>query len=75
MIQHLKNMTNETLFIEWIDPSDEAIKYFKHLDYNKNTVENSYNYENFISELKRNFNSVEELGETRNTRKLFKASI
>ena len=75
MIQHLKNMTNETLFIEWIDPSDEAIKYFKHLDYNKNTIENSYNYENFISELKRNFNSVEELGETRNTRKLFKASI
>ncbi len=75
MILCLKNMTNQTLFIEWIDPADEAVKYFKHLEYNKSTVEDSYNYENFISELKQNFNSVEEIGNTRNTRKLFKANI
>jgi len=75
MIQFLKNITNETLFIEWIDPSDEAIKYFKHLDYNKSMIKDSYNYENFMSELKKNFHSIEELGKTRDTRKLFKASV
>ena len=75
MILCLKNMTNETLFIEWIDPSDEAVQYFKHLDYNKKMVDDSYNYKNFISELNTNFTSVEEIGETRTTRKLFKADI
>ena len=68
-------MTNEVLFIEWIDPSDEAIKYFKHLDYNKSLVDNSYNYESFISELNKNFASVKMIGDTRNTRKIFKATI
>ena len=72
MISCLKKMTREVLFIEWIDPSDEAIKYFKHLDYNKKTSDNSYNYENFISELNKNFTSVEMIGKTRNTRKIFK---
>ena len=71
----LKNMTNEVLFVEWIDPSDEAIKYFKHLDYNKNIVDNSYNYESFMSELNKNFTSVEMIGNTRDTRKIFKATI
>ena len=68
-------MTNEVLFVEWIDPSDEAIKYFKHLDYNKKLVDDSYNQESFISELNKNFTSVEMIGNTRNTRKIFKATI
>ena len=75
MIAFLKRITGETLFVEWIDPSDGAIQYFKHLDYNKKNTDNSYNYENFISELNKKFGSVEMIGETRNTRKLFKASI
>tara|TARA_B100002052_G_C15854545_1_gene586792 strand:+ start:767 stop:1492 length:726 start_codon:yes stop_codon:yes gene_type:complete len=74
MISLLRNMTKEVLFIEWIDTSDEAIKYFKHLDYNKKNTDQSYNYENFIFELNKQFSSVEMIGETRNTRKLFKAN-
>ena len=75
MILCLKKMTNEVLFVEWIDPSDEAIKYFKHLDYNKNMVDDSYNQESFMSELNKNFTSVEIIGSTRDTRKIFKATI
>ena len=75
MIRFLKKITKEVLFIEWIDPSDEAIKYFKHLDYNKSMVDDSYNYESFISELNKNFTSVKMIGNTRDTRKIFKASI
>ena len=75
MISLLKRMTGEILFIEWIDPSDEAIKYFKHLEYNKKNIKESYNYENFISALNKNFTSVEIIGKTRTTRKLFKATV
>ena len=75
MISFLREITTEVLFIEWIDPDDEAIKYFKHLDYNKKNIEESYTYENFILELNKNFNSVNIIGETRSTRKLFKATI
>ena len=74
MISLLRNMTKEVLFIEWIDTSDEAVKYFKHLDYNKKNTDQSYNYENFIFELNKQFSSVEMIGKTRNTRKLFKAN-
>ena len=75
MISLLRKMTKEVLFIEWIDPSDEAIKYFKHLEYNKKNTDQSYNYENFIFELNKKFSSVEMIGETRSTRKIFKANI
>ena len=75
MILYLKNMTREILFIEWIDPSDEAIKYFNHLNYNRTESDNSYNYENFISELNKNFTLVEMIGKTRETRKIFKATV
>ena len=75
MISFLKSITTEVLFIEWIDPTDEAIKYFKHLDYNKKDIKQSYNYENFILELNKNFTSIEMIGKTRSTRKLFKATI
>ena len=75
MIAFLRDLTKETLFIEWIDPEDEAIKYFKHLDYNKQSTDESYNYHNFISELNKRFNLVEMIGETRSTRKIFKASV
>ena len=75
MILFLKKLTNKVLFVEWIDPSDEAIKYFNHLDYNKSMVDDSYNYESFLSELNKNFTSVEMIGKTRTTRKIFKATI
>ena len=75
MISFLRGITTETLFIEWIDPSDEAIQYFKHLDYNKKNVDESYNYKSFMLELNKNFTSVEMIGKTRSTRKLFKATI
>ena len=75
MISFLRQITNEILFIEWIDPNDEAIKYFKHLDYNKKSVDESYNYQKFLLELNKNFSIVEMIGETRSTRKIFKASV
>ena len=38
-------------------------------------VDDSYNQESFISELNKNFTSVEMIGSTRDTRKIFKATI
>tara|TARA_Y100001970_G_C14112065_1_gene791441 strand:- start:476 stop:1201 length:726 start_codon:yes stop_codon:yes gene_type:complete len=73
MIKFFQNITNEILFIEWIDPSDEAIQYFKHLDYNNSRTDDSYNYDSFVTELNKYFSSVSIIGNTRSTRKIFKA--
>ena len=75
MISFLRKITGEVLFVEWIDPSDEAIQYFNHLDYNNKKCDDSYNYEIFIAELNKQFSSVEIIGDTRNTRKIIKAII
>lgn len=73
VVQYFSNITNKVLFIEWIDNSDAAIKYFNHIDYNKEFTENDYNKENFLKYLNENFSSVEHLGGNIPTRQIYKA--
>ena len=76
MIQFFRNLTRNILVIEWIDPEDEAIKYFNHLDYNVNFSDESYNRESFVTSLEDKFNDVKSLGYTRKpTRELFIAKV
>jgi len=76
MIRFFKNITRDFLVIEWIDPQDEAIKYFNHLDYNVNFTDDSYNRKSFITSLESEFDKVESLGYTRkSTRELFIARV
>ena len=74
-MKFLRQITNEVLFVEWVDPSDEAVQYFQHLDFNKHTISETYCYENFLSELKQNFAYVSKIGKTRTTRRIFKAIV
>ncbi len=55
IINHLSWLTNEVLFVEWIDPTDGAVQFFKHLDYNKEYVTAEYNKENFLKALNKYF--------------------
>ena len=72
MIKFFANITKKNLFIEWIDPKDEAIKYFGHLKYNKSFSDNSYTKEYFLDSLNIHFDSVKFLGESRkNTREIY----
>jgi SAM-dependent methyltransferase len=76
MIKFFKGITNELLIVEWIDPQDEAIKYFNHLDYNVNFSDDTYNRDAFMESLKMHFSNVQSLGFTREpTRELFLAKV
>ena len=76
LVNFFRSITKEYLIIEWIDPLDEAIQYFNHLEYNINFSDSSYNHEEFLKQLKKYFSSIELLGKTRhNTRMIYKVSV
>ena len=52
------------MIIEWVDPSDELIQNFKHLD-GKRSDTNDYRKENFLQILKDNFDSVVPIGKVK----------
>lgn len=70
-IKKLADLTNEVLIIEWIEKEDDAINFFKHIDYNKEIISEEYNFENFEKALKENFYDFQELGSVKSTRKVF----
>jgi len=47
IFKYLKTITKKYLLIEWIDTADPAIRFFKHLDYNKEKHIQEYNKANF----------------------------
>ena len=59
------------LIIEWIDPSDSAIQFFHHLDWNKDQNKEAYTFDAFERALKTHFARYEYLGEISPTRKLY----
>ena len=72
ILKFLSKITKETLIIEWIEPEDEAINYFKHIDFNENYVTDKYCKDLFIIALKKHFSSFESLGYTReHTREIY----
>ena len=74
IISFLSNICNETLFIEWVDPSDVAIKYFKHINFNPDTQTEPYDKEHFVRALHENFPYVKNIGKVRNSREIWVAS-
>lgn len=74
-ISFLKKLTKESLFIEWIEPSDPAIEFFKHTKYNRDFIKEPYNKENFLSALELNFTRVEKIADIIPTRQLYLAVV
>jgi transposase-like protein len=74
-VSFLKKLTKESLFVEWIDPGDTTIEFFKHTKYNRNFIKEPYNKENFISALKNNFTKVEKIADIIPTRQLYLAVV
>ncbi len=76
MIKFFASITTKKLFIEWIDPQDEAIKYFGHLKYNKSFSDDSYSKDKFCEFLDTYFDKVTFLGESRkSTREIYLAEF
>jgi len=53
----ISNITDHVLIIEWIDKTDGAIKNFNHIDFNKDTITEDYNEDNFKKSLLKYFSS------------------
>lgn len=70
-IKKLASLTNEVLVIEWIEPEDEAIKFFKHIEWNQDIITEEYSKENFENSLSKHFDSWEIVGDIKSTRKLY----
>ena len=76
MIAFFRKLTRNTLIIEWIDPSDVAIRKFGHLDFNRSASDGSYTRDNFVKSLEKQFSKAISLGESRkDTRELFVAKV
>ena len=72
IIEFLSKITKEVIIIEWIEPKDEAINYFKHINFNKKYIIDEYGKDLFIEGLKKYFTSFESIGYTRqHTRELY----
>lgn len=72
VIDHLSNITKNCLYIEWIDPNDDCIEFFKHLDYNKSTTTKDYTLNNFKTYLSNLFTEVKYLGHSKSTRQIYR---
>ena len=69
VVIYLRYITNECLYVEWIDPADDCIsQMLHHLDFNKDFVVQDYTKDNFIKYLQNNFSSVSSLGFTKQTK-------
>lgn len=75
VIEHFRLIVKDCLYIEWIDPEDDCIEYFHHLDYNKDYVVRDYNKDNFLKYLNNNFSSVEYLGNSKISREIYRCLI
>jgi serine/threonine protein kinase len=69
----LSRLTNYMLIVEWIDPRDSAIQFFRHLDWNKEVVQDKYDIAQFEAALAKHFARFEVLGKVSETRKLYVA--
>lgn len=70
-VSKLSELTNEILIIEWVDPEDDAIKFFNHIDFNKDIINEPYDLEHFEKALTNSFESWELLGDVKSTRKVY----
>ena len=71
VVGKLRSLTQELLVIEWVAPDDAAIASFKHTDWNRSAVRETYNLAAFEAGLRRHFARVEMVGQTSGTRALY----
>jgi len=70
-IKKLADITNYMLIIEWIEPDDQAINFFNHIQWNNDLIYEPYTFDNFIAALSKYFVRYEYIGDISSTRKLF----
>jgi len=71
LIGFLGELTEETLIVEWISPDDPAIEFLKHIEFNKETIEEEYSFENFRKAISKYFREVRFIGDVSETRGLY----
>lgn len=73
VIGKLAALTKYMLLMEWVEPEDEAIRFFGHLDWNRESVGRPYDREAFDRALALHFPRVEVIGAVTPTRTLYAA--
>jgi len=75
IFKYLQKIVGKVLLIEWVDPADPAIRYFKHIFFNKEIIKEEYTEANFETSLKSHFSHVEKVFNVTKTRKLYIARV
>jgi trans-aconitate methyltransferase len=78
VVEHLRNLTNSILYVEWVDPSDDCIAdILHHTDFNNALTVKDYNKENFLRYLNKHFQTVVFCGITKstNTREIYRCEV
>lgn len=71
IMEYLTTIIGKYLLIEWVDPTDQAIQYFKHIQFNKNIIKEPYTIDNFLKSANKYFKKVEKVCNVTGTRKLY----
>jgi len=71
IFEYVSSITNKYLVIEWVDPKDRAISYFKHTSHNKDIVKEEYCKCNFEKSLNKYFRVVRKELDVTPTRLLY----
>ena len=73
VVGKLASLANYMAIIEWVEPGDQAVEFFHHLDWNKESTDGKYCLEAFEAALDQHFVRKEVIGQTTPTRRLYAA--
>ncbi len=73
VVAKLSSLTRQLLIVEWVEPDDPAVQFFRHTNWNPAIARGPYERKAFEDALDRHFPRVERLGEVSPTRILFAA--
>ncbi len=71
VVEKLAGMTDYALIVEWIDTDDPAIKFFNHIDWNPEYIQEPYSFSAFEAALNKYFARIALVGEVTPTRRIF----
>jgi len=74
IVRELRKIASKTLIVEWVSPSDAAIRTAKHIDKNPEVHRAPYTLQNFVAALKKNYRFYETIGQVSSTRNIWIAS-
>lgn len=73
VVEFLARLSRYALIIEWVDPADEAIAFFHHLDRNPEIIRGPYDVTAFEAALDHHFSRFVRLGDVSSSRSLYVA--